>query len=98
LVFVTFAQFLKRFNALRRVLIETSTSPADTRLTALKTWTSGIDAVAGGEPVPASADASFRRYFRLQSGANSFTQALEIFERLGTLIEPDKVREELADL
>jgi tetratricopeptide (TPR) repeat protein len=26
------------------------------------------------------------------------TQALEIFERLGTLLEPDKVREELADL
>ena len=27
-----------------------------------------------------------------------FTKALEIFERLGTLIEPDKVREELAGL
>jgi len=26
------------------------------------------------------------------------TDALEIFERLGTLIEPDKVREELAGL
>jgi flagellin-specific chaperone FliS len=26
------------------------------------------------------------------------TKALEIFERLGTLIEPDKVREELAEL
>jgi len=26
------------------------------------------------------------------------TDALEIFERLGTLIEPDKVRRELADL
>ena len=26
------------------------------------------------------------------------TQALEIFERLGTLIEPDKVRQELAEL
>jgi len=26
------------------------------------------------------------------------TKALKIFERLGTLIEPDKVREELADL
>ena len=26
------------------------------------------------------------------------TKALEIFERLGTLIEPEKVREELADL
>jgi hypothetical protein len=27
-----------------------------------------------------------------------FTKALEIFERLGTLIEPDKVRKELAEL
>lgn len=27
-----------------------------------------------------------------------FTKALEIFERLGTLIEPDKVKEELASL
>jgi hypothetical protein len=26
------------------------------------------------------------------------TKSLEIFERLGTLIEPDKVREELAEL
>jgi flagellin-specific chaperone FliS len=26
------------------------------------------------------------------------TKALEIFERLGTLLEPDKVREELAEL
>jgi tetratricopeptide (TPR) repeat protein len=26
------------------------------------------------------------------------TKALEIFERLGTLIEPDKVREELAEV
>ena len=26
------------------------------------------------------------------------TQALEIFERLGTLIEPEKVRKELAEL
>ena len=27
-----------------------------------------------------------------------FTRALELFERLGTLIEPDKVRSELAKL
>jgi len=33
---------------------------------------SHIDAIAGSDPVPASADASFRRYFRLQSGPNSF--------------------------
>jgi hypothetical protein len=26
------------------------------------------------------------------------TQALEIFERLGTLVEPDKVRKELVEL
>ncbi len=35
-------------------------------------WLSSIDAVAGIEPVPASADASFRRYFRLQSASRSF--------------------------
>jgi len=35
-------------------------------------WLSNIDAVAGIDPVPASADASFRRYFRLQSAAKSF--------------------------
>ncbi len=31
-----------------------------------------IEAIAGSELVPASADASFRRYFRLRSGPNSF--------------------------
>ena len=31
-------------------------------------------------------------------GREYLTQALEIFERLGTLLEPDKVREELAQL
>ncbi len=72
MVFVTFAQILKCFNALRRAVIETSTIPDDARLAALKAWTDGIDVVAGSEPVPASADASFRRYFRLQSGPNSF--------------------------
>jgi aminoglycoside/choline kinase family phosphotransferase len=38
----------------------------------LRAWASGIDAVADSEPVPASGDASFRRYFRLQSGTSSF--------------------------
>ncbi|NCF13880.1 MAG: phosphotransferase [Gammaproteobacteria bacterium] len=52
--------------------MDPSTIPADARLAALKSWTSGIDAVAGSEPVPASADASFRRYFRMQSGPGSF--------------------------
>jgi aminoglycoside/choline kinase family phosphotransferase len=35
-------------------------------------WLATIEAVAGASPEPASADASFRRYFRLQSGPQSF--------------------------
>lgn len=35
-------------------------------------WLGAIDAVAGIDPELASADASFRRYFRLQSGSQSF--------------------------
>jgi hypothetical protein len=33
-----------------------------------------------------------------QKAREYLTKALEIFERLGTLIEPDKVRKELAEL
>ena len=60
------------FNALRRNSISQDDAAADTRLTALKDWINGIDQVAGCDPVPASADASFRRYFRLQNGGESF--------------------------
>jgi len=35
-------------------------------------WLGQIEAVAGIDPEPASADASFRRYFRLQSESQSF--------------------------
>ena len=38
------------------------------------------------------------RQGRLAEARDCFSKALEIFERLGTLIEPDKVRQELADL
>jgi hypothetical protein len=42
------------------------------------------------------------RYHKQQGNTEKareyLTQALEIFERLGTLIEPDKVREELEGL
>jgi aminoglycoside/choline kinase family phosphotransferase len=31
----------------------------------------GVEAIAGAEPVPASVDASFRRYFRLEKGGRS---------------------------
>jgi tetratricopeptide (TPR) repeat protein len=34
----------------------------------------------------------------LEKAREYLTKALEIFERLGTLIEPDKVREELGEL
>ena len=44
----------------------------DARLIALKRWISEIGSLAGAEPVLASGDASFRRYFRLLQGAESF--------------------------
>jgi tetratricopeptide (TPR) repeat protein len=50
----------------------------------------------------ALAYAGMGRYHKQQGNTELareyLTKALEIFERLGTLIEPDKVREELADL
>ncbi len=60
------------FNALRRNSISQNDATVDARLAALNDWIVSIDKVAGCEPVPASADASFRRYFRLQKGAESF--------------------------
>ncbi len=72
MVFVTFPQDFRCFNALRRLTIATSATRADPRLAALKAWADGIEAVAGSDPVPASSDASFRRYFRLRSGEDSF--------------------------
>lgn len=60
------------FNALRRNPISPSNAIGDPRLTELKEWIETIGAVAGSDPVPASGDASFRRYFRLQKGGESF--------------------------
>ena len=60
------------FNALRRISISQNDRAADHRLAALNEWTSGIDKVAGCKPTPASSDASFRRYYRLQNGPESF--------------------------
>jgi aminoglycoside/choline kinase family phosphotransferase len=72
LVFVTFPQDFRCINALRRLAIATSAIPADPRIVALKKWIDSIEAVAGSDPVPASSDASFRRYFRLHNGETSF--------------------------
>jgi aminoglycoside/choline kinase family phosphotransferase len=47
--------------------------PSDSgRMAALKAWIDSIDVIAGAEPVPASEDASFRRYFRVQVTGGSF--------------------------
>ena len=54
------------------------------------------------ENVLAMAYAGMGRYHKkqgdLEQAREYLTQALEIFERLGTLVEPDKVRKELASL
>ena len=71
-LFVTFAQFVRCFNALRRQPIKHSNAGADARLADLKRWVEGVDAVSGSDLTPASGDASFRRYFRLQKGDESF--------------------------
>ncbi len=44
----------------------------DARLAALRDWIGGIETIAGCEPVVASTDASFRRYFRVVSGNDSY--------------------------
>ena len=71
-MFPPFAQFFRRFNALRRQAIKQSTAGADARLQALNRWVEGIDAVRGSTLAPASGDASFRRYFRVQRGGESY--------------------------
>ena len=43
----------------------------DPRLAELRIWIATVGKVAGGDPVPASSDASFRRYFRVPSGDGS---------------------------
>jgi len=45
---------------------------AGARSVELNAWLATLDTVAGLRPEPASADASFRRYFRLRSGTQSF--------------------------
>ena len=49
-----------------------SRAPADARLAELQDWLNGIDLVAGSDIVPASEDASFRRYFRLNTADKSY--------------------------
>jgi len=41
-------------------------------LAELEQWLDQIECLSGADLTPASADASFRRYFRLQSAGTSF--------------------------
>jgi tetratricopeptide (TPR) repeat protein len=56
----------------------------------------------GAENELALSFASYGRFHKQQEDIDQarefLTKALEIFERLGTLIEPDKVRRELAEI
>ena len=70
-VFVTFLPIFPRIDARRRRSIASNTSGPDSRLGELKDWLSGFDRVAGAEFTVASEDASFRRYFRLTTPAES---------------------------
>jgi hypothetical protein len=55
-------------HALRRRHIDPTATAADRRLQELEQWLSGFDELAGATVVPASEDASFRRYFRVTAG------------------------------
>ena len=49
-----------------------ASAPIDTRLTALREWIARVHLPGGFELAPASADASFRRYFRITAGGKTW--------------------------
>ena len=49
-----------------------ASAPIDTRLTALREWITRVHLPGGFELAPASADASFRRYFRITDGGKTW--------------------------
>ena len=52
--------------------IDVSMTDSDRRLNELVQWIRDLDGLDGARPVPASADASFRRYFRVSSGEQTY--------------------------
>ena len=54
------------------LVVDESIETPDTRLAALTHWLEGLPDVAGLPPTPASGDASFRRYFRVSRGSQSW--------------------------
>jgi len=59
------------FNETRSVDIAVSDTKTDHRLQELRAWLAAIDGYADAVPRPASSDASFRRYFRVDGDAGS---------------------------
>lgn len=70
--FATFAHDAIRFNELRRITIVAPNQNADSRYDELLTWLAQFDGLADADLQPASVDASFRRYFRVERDSESF--------------------------
>jgi aminoglycoside/choline kinase family phosphotransferase len=70
--FGTFAQFHKPFNYLWRLAIGPNMTESDTRYEELVQWVGEIPGLARAAVAPASADASFRRYFRVVGKDGSY--------------------------
>ena len=70
--FATFVHELYPFNELRRLIIAEPDQNADSRRDELVSWLAQFEGLAGADPKPASGDASFRRYFRVQRDEESF--------------------------
>jgi len=52
--------------------INSTKAPDDRRFAELREWLGRIDSTSATDPVPASEDASFRRYFRLDMGGRTY--------------------------
>jgi aminoglycoside/choline kinase family phosphotransferase len=66
--FATFAQIVPAFNATGTPEDIADKMSNDDRLRELTDWLAGFDGLGRVQPVPASTDASFRRYFRIGNG------------------------------
>jgi N-acetylmuramate 1-kinase len=97
LQFATFAQIVAPFNAMRRIAIAEQDYIVDHRLDGMTAWVRQFAGLERAIPVPASTDASFRRYFRVQGttslivmdapppqeNCQSFVQIAGYFESMG---------------
>ena len=70
--FATFAHVRNPFNELWRQIIAAPDQNTDDRRDELLSWLAQFDGLADADLQPASGDASFRRYFRVARGTESF--------------------------